>query len=108
MGVIRKLDPFRHFVGPAALAIVIAAVSLSGSAYARSLDVIPGAILCVLGTRVAYGHQVERLVGTTRNAFPSGMGMPPGLQRQIGGATIATAGIFFLAIAATGIADLVS
>jgi hypothetical protein len=65
-------------------------------------------ILAVLGTRIAYGHHGEAFFATMRDVFPRGIGMAVRVQRQIAGATVFTLGIFFLAIAATGIADLVA
>jgi hypothetical protein len=103
-----RLNPLHHFAAPAVVAVVVGALCIAGGRYMWPLGVVPGLILCVLGGRIAYGHRSEAFFTTMRGVIPWGVGMPERVQRQIGGATVFVFGLFFLAIAATGVAELVS
>ena len=105
--VLKRFNPFRNTGAPALLSVVIGILCVVGGRYVWPLAVLPGVALCVVGTRIAYGHRGAADYVRWRRLVPGwGLGTSVEAHRQIEGGIIAIFGLFFLILAITGIVDL--
>jgi hypothetical protein len=105
---VEKLNPFRHVAAPALAAAALGVVCVAGGRYVWPLGLVPGAIFCVIGTRIAYGNRGAANYLRRREVVPLwGVGTSLGVHRQIEGGLVFLVGIFFVILAITGIAQLV-
>jgi hypothetical protein len=93
---------------PALLAVIVGCAALVGGHYAWPVAMVPGVILCVVGLRIAYDSGLTADAERIRNATPWNRGTPLTFYRQMSGAVVSIFGLFFLGLAATGIAKILS
>jgi hypothetical protein len=101
-------NPLTRVGPPALLAVLGGCAALVGGRYTWPIAAIPGVILCVLGVRIAYDSGLVVDAERIREATPWNAATPLTFFRQISGATVSIFGVFFLGLAATGIARILS
>ena len=103
---IRAFNPLERVGPPALLAVALGVVAISGGHHLWPVAIVPGVILSVLGVRIAYGRGLTRDAERLKNTTPWNAWLPLWYYRQVSGAVICIFGLFFLGLAADGLAKI--
>jgi hypothetical protein len=106
--LLKRFNPLRHVGAPMLLSAILGIACVAGGRYAWPFAVLPGATICVLGTRIAYDHRgAADYVQSRRMVAWWGVGVSVGTHRQIEGGVIFIFGAFLTILGITGIVHLV-
>lgn len=105
--VLQTLNPLHRTGIPALASFIVGAASTAAGRDAWPVAAIPGMALCIIGVRIAYDLGGAASYLRWRRSMPGwGIGLSVVAHRQIEGAVIFLFGASFLAIAATGVVQL--